>query len=86
MGNGYHKLSIDIILPKSMDGRTTALSMITGTDLPDRNVLKRLEETNVKISVIVLKESKDAYRFFTYIKTDVGESIVSAFHGNLRFI
>jgi ribonuclease HI len=84
--NGYHKLSIDIMLPKSMDSKTIMLSMITGTDLPDRNVLKRLEETNVKISVIVLKESKNAYRFFTYIKTDVGESIVSAFHGNIRFI
>ena len=84
--NGYHKLNITIKLPIKLGSSDNKLALITGTDLPDKNVLKKLEDQHVSVSIITLTDSPTAFRFFIYIKSDVGEAIVSAFHGNLRFI
>jgi len=58
-----------------------------GVDLPDRNVLKKLESYSPKVSVITWMESDQMLRYATIIKTNDGAvSIMAGYYSNHRFI
>lgn len=75
------KLKIDV----NAFGRTMPITFILGLDLPPRNNLKRLSEESspIKMSVVCIKESDQAFRHHLVIQAGDNWSIWSGFYSNL---
>ncbi len=70
---GFKNTSIEI----NIDGVSFKIPMSLGLDIPDRNVLKRLEVENPVISLILRKDSDHLYRYFVIIETSESTSVWS---------
>ncbi len=70
---GFKNTSIEVIKGKD----TFKIPMSLGLDLPDRNVLKKLEGENPKIILITRKETANLYRYLIIVSTDRSDSIWS---------
>lgn len=70
---GFKNTSLEV----NVGGDTFKIPMSLGLDLPDRNVLKKLEEENPKITLITRKESEKLYRYLIIVSTDSSDSIWS---------
>lgn len=62
------------------------LKLILGTDCPDRNTLKRLEDHKPEIKLISWYESDYVIRYAVYAKTDDATGIWSAWCSNNLFV
>lgn len=56
-----------------------------GLDIIGRNSLKKLEDLNPEVSLIVYKESDKAIMYFTYIKCDIGQAVYAGVFTNTIF-
>lgn len=70
---GFKNTSIEVIIGNDK----FKIPMALGLDLPDRNVLKKLEGENPRIILITRKESANMYRYLIIISTDKSDSIWS---------
>lgn len=78
---------LDVSFPNPFYPDTTYnLTLTLGTDLLERNSLKRLEEFKPKVSLVIWKESEMAFRFATIIQAGDDEGIWSAGASNLRLV
>lgn len=79
--------SLKVTIPHPFQaGETYELTLTVGTDLLERNSLKRLEGHNPKVSLVVWHESNQAFRFATIIEAGDDIGIWSAGASNLRLI
>jgi len=79
--------SLDVSFPNPFYPETTYnLTLTLGTDLLERNSLKRLEEYKPKVFLVIWKESEMAFRFATIIQAGDDEGIWSAGASNLRLV
>ncbi len=66
--------------------QTKSVKLILGTDLPDRNALKRLESLNPKIKVITWAESESCFRYVVLIEATGCVGIWSGYFSNYVFL
>lgn len=56
-----------------------------GIDMPGRNTLKSIESENVKISLVMWKQSEEAYRFAIVIENGEDYGVWAGFYSNIIF-
>jgi ribonuclease HI len=79
--------ALDVTIPHPFQsGQTYDLTLTIGTDLLERNSLKRLEGSKPKVSLVIWHESNQAFRFATIIEAGDDVGIWSAGASNLRLI
>lgn len=61
------------------------LTLIMGSDIIDRNALKRVEEKNPKVTLITWRESAHAFRYATITQIDGAIGIWINYYSNLHF-
>lgn len=66
--------------------QTYDLTLTVGTDILERNSLKRLEDAKPTVSLVVWKESEQAFRYATIIEAGEDVGIWSAGASNLRLV
>lgn len=62
------------------------LELIVNIDIPSRNVFKRIEKLNPKITLLVWKDSDKAYRYATIIEANGGKAIWCGYYTNYKYI
>lgn len=83
---GFAALNVDANY-QSEDTTKTALVILTlGIDMLDRNALKRLEETNPKVSLITWLESPSIFRYATVILSGKDKGIWAGVYSNIRVL
>lgn len=85
-GVGYAALQIDANYAFDGVAKSAPLTLTLGLDLPDRNALKRLENSQPKISLITWSDVVDAFRYATVVQADGDVGIWAGVYSNLRFI
>jgi hypothetical protein len=76
----------DIDIPVEYSTRSFIVKLMFSDDIPERNVLKRLEELNPTISLLMWKESDTVLRYATVVKVDDSLSIWSNYFASRVFI
>lgn len=71
---------------KKTENKTKDIKMIVGRDLPGRNTLNHLADTNPKIEVITWRESSKAIRYATVVTTDEGVGIWAGVYSNFLLV
>ena len=83
--SGFTKFNVNVSYGNETNFIDVEITL--GIDLPDRNVLKKLEAYSPKVSVITWMESDQMLRYATIIKTNDGAvSIMAGYYSNHRFI
>lgn len=62
------------------------LSVFFGSDMPSRNVMKKIEKKNPKVKILTMMDSENSFRYFTVISVDDGIGIWSSIASNIKFI
>lgn len=76
----------DYFLDVTVDGKEIKLPLVLGTDLPDRNTLKKLEDTDVSVSLVVWSKSDGSFRYCGLIKNNTGIGIWSNYYADRIFL
>lgn len=76
----------DIDIPVEHTTRSLSVKLMFSDDIPERNVLKRLEELNPTISLLMWKESDTVLRYATVVKVDDSLSIWSNYFASRVFL
>ena len=76
----------DIDIPVEHSTRSLSVKLMFSDDIPERNVLKRLEELNPTISLLMWKESDTVLRYATVVKVDDSLSIWSNYFASRVFL
>ncbi len=62
------------------------LELILDTDIPSRNVFKKLEKLEPKVTLLVWKEADKAYRYATIIEAKGAQGIWCGYYTNYKFL
>lgn len=76
----------DIDIPVEHSTGSLKVKLMFSDDIPERNVLKRLEELNPVISILTWKESDAVLRYATVVKVDDSLSIWSNYFASRIFL
>ena len=68
---GYKEHILDI----SLNEKKVRIPLILGLDMPDRNVLKRIEKKHPKVELILIESGKESFGYCVYIQDDDGYGI-----------
>lgn len=79
---GYTKLPV--VVKTAKGDKKISLSM--GLDLPNRNILKRLEKEMLKAVVVVEDITERSFRYSTYIETTEGKAVYTNVFSNTQFV
>ena len=58
------------------------ISLVLGSDILNRNNLKKIETLHPHVEILLIKNSESSYTYMTYIKSDIGEGIWSSIYSN----
>jgi ribonuclease HI len=84
---GYAALAVDANYKSpSGDVKKAPITLTLGIDLLDRNALKRLEDSNPKVSLISWLEAPNVFRYATVIEAGNDKGIWAGVHSNLRIV
>lgn len=84
---GYAALAVDAnYMTPSGDVKAAPITLTLGIDLPDRNALKRLEDSSPKVSLISWLEAPNVFRYATVIEAGHDKGIWAGVYSNLRIV
>lgn len=83
---GFRRLEVTANYDVGAGVKQTDIYLTTPSDLPIRNVLKRIEDNNPSVEVITWKESDEAFRYATVVKQDGAIGIWCGMFSNLRYL
>lgn len=75
-GVGVSSVKVDVNYSIKARTGNTRLELIFGTDLPDRNPLKRLEADTPSIYVVTEPSGESSFQFFVVIETQTGDKSI----------
>ncbi len=75
--------NLDLVI--SYQNKDTKVPIVLGVDLPTRNKLKKLEETNPKIKLILWAISENSFRYCCVIDCDLGQGVWSNYFADRIF-
>ncbi len=70
---GFRNIAIDIVVK----GLKVKIPMSLGLDMPDRNVLKRIEKMSPNIQLVIWENSAESFGYCVFIGLDNGFSVWS---------
>lgn len=73
LGVGNNKIELTIALPKI--SKSVVIPILLGIDMPERNILKKLESYSPKISLLIRHTSNQSFEYFFLIETNDSISI-----------
>ena len=76
----------DIDIPVEHSSGSLKVKLMFSDDVPERNVLKRLETLNPTISLLLWKESETVLRYATVVRVDDSLSIWSNYFASRIFL
>jgi ribonuclease HI len=79
-GTGYCEMKVDIEPPQGFDAKP--IKLIFGVDLPARNSLKRMEDLEPSVKLVVWIEGAGIVRFATYVETKTGKGLFVSYYSN----
>lgn len=84
--NGIKNVILDHDVKHGDKNKTIKVPLIFGTDLPDRNQIKRLESRNPKVKLITWRYSDDTLNYAVIIESDDSIGIWSNFYSDQIFL
>ncbi len=69
-------------IPLAYDYKKFNIGLVLGTDLLPRSNLKRIENLNPKLKLVIIKETYCSFSYMTYIESDLGSGMWSNYHTN----
>lgn len=68
------------------EGLQLDFELIVNIDIPNRNVFKKIEKLDPKVTLLVWKDGNKAYRYATVIECKGGKSIWCGYYSNYKYI
>jgi ribonuclease HI len=62
------------------------IELMVNIDIPSRNVFKRIEKLDPKVTLLVWKEADRAYRYATIIEAKGGQAIWCGYYSNYKYL
>ncbi|BDD79339.1 hypothetical protein [Burkholderia phage FLC8] len=82
---GVASIEVDALYRDSNGVEITLPTILTfGIDMADRNGLKRIEETNPKVTLLTWEESPGVFRYFTVIEAGDDAGAYCGYYSNVR--
>ncbi len=76
----------EIMVKAPHKGRLLDLKILLGTDCPDRNTFKKLEDKPVTVKLVTWYESDYILRYGVYMENDGNHGLWAAWFSNMRFV
>jgi ribonuclease HI len=83
---GFESLKIQAAISTTDGVKSHEVSLTLGVDMPDRNSLKKIEKTAVRVIVITWNISAKSFRYATIVCSDEDVGIWAGFYSNVVYL